>query len=109
MSSQATPATRYRASYRPANTDTKEPAGILSIGPALLIQVESAEAKHRPMLDEVAEELNARAFFTIRVPPPPDAPRFGLYGEQVPRDAPGADAALMKLLADTYGLTLDPI
>jgi hypothetical protein len=109
MSAPAIADRSFNVTYRLGADDAPVPAGTVRLDAALRLELVSAEERFRKLLTRAVTELNKQSHFTVATPPPAGAPRFGVYGQRIPRDAPEAEAALMTVLAKEYGLTLDPV
>ena len=67
-----------------------------------------ADAVYREWLETVLGKVNGLKELSVRIPPPPEAPRYCLYVRPVRRDDPDFFPALRDYLRTYYGILLIP-
>ncbi len=83
-------------------------AGVLSMTADGKLAVVSADDRFAHTLDVAVRSMNAMPAETIRVPPPPGAPRFALKSRIVPRESPEFIPTMLANMRRSYRLELRP-
>jgi hypothetical protein len=104
--SEAASALRLNIVYVDPDEELEFPLGEVELDSQGMLSVRSAEPDYTEPVEEFVAEMNAKESFIVKVPPPPDAPRFQLYGETYDRSRSDFLDGLKQYAATYYSFRL---
>jgi hypothetical protein len=100
------PAQLLRAIYIDPDDDTATWLGDVALDGDGYLRVAALNEELEDGLSGFVDEMNGRDSFRVKVPPPPNAPMFQLYGKTYERSDPNFLKGLKDYALSLYGLKL---
>ena len=88
------------------DTDEETRIGKVEYGPGGMLAVLEADPDQAEFLNNIADNLNRKDVMVEKLPPGPEAPRYGLSSRAVQRTDPDFLPVLQNYLKTYYGLSL---
>ncbi len=98
----------FRAALVDDETEEETPLGRVAVGDAGALILLEAVPGQEDFLANLLRDINAKEAFRLKVPPPPEAEPFEVYGQLTRRTDPDILDAVRNYLETYYDVVLTP-